>query len=428
MITFRNGPHGPDIRHPRSGVVAFAVAGSLAACFGVAALSAQPAMARPSAAAASSTAECIRQPRGRVLSSTPLLRLSSGQVAAELGGIGLPGTARYGIQSYRLVYCTVSTSGTATTASGLLVLPQDRRGTLPLVAYEHSTATARTDAPSFLREIEGRDVPFFFASDGFAVAAPDYLGLGTSPGGHPFLQATSEASASLDMLRAAESVSAGHGVRLSHRVFVSGFSQGGHAAMATARALRPLNGPWRLAAAAPMAGPYDLSGAESAAILDPNRTDSQHASVYLAYIFTAWKNLYHLYSDPRQVFTARYAGAIEGLFDGSHGFNEVDAALPAPQDLFRPETLALIGHPTGRYAKALRDNDVCRWAPPAPIRLYVGDGDRDAVPANAEQCRRQIVARGGTARIVDVGAVDHVGTAITSVPLVRTWFSRLATG
>jgi hypothetical protein len=36
-----------------------------------------------------------------------------------------------------------------------------------------------------------------------------------------------------------------------------------------------------------------------------------------------------------------------------------------------------------------------------------------------------IAARGGTAEIVDVGAVDHVGTAIASLPLVRVWFTEL---
>ena len=88
-------------------------------------------------------------------------------------------------------------------------------------------------------------------------------------------------------------VSRERGVRLSHNVFVSGMSQGGQAAMVTGHALQRSRGPWRLAALAPMAGPYDLSGAETAAVLDPDRTNPQRASVYLAYMFTAWKHLYH---------------------------------------------------------------------------------------------------------------------------------------
>jgi poly(3-hydroxybutyrate) depolymerase len=93
------------------------------------------------------------------------------------------------------------------------------------------------------------------------------------------MHAASEASASLDLLQAVDVVSRERGVRLSHNVFVSGMSQGGQAAMVTGRALQRNHGPWRLAALAPMAGPYDLSGAETTALLDPNRTNPQRASI-----------------------------------------------------------------------------------------------------------------------------------------------------
>jgi hypothetical protein len=422
-----NSLEAPVPRRSRIKVTGLAVGVSLAAVLGIAALSVPPARAGPATAATAtnSAAECVGHARGRVLSTTALLRLSSTEITAEFHRLGLTDSARYGVDAYRVRYCTIAVSGAMTTASGLFELPQAQRGPLPVLAYEHSTDSAKTDAPSFLLGTENRIVPFFFASDGFAVAAPDYLGLGTSPGRHPYLHAASEASASLDLLKAVEVVSRERGIRLSHDVFVSGMSQGGQAAMVTGQALQRSRGPWRLAALAPMAGPYDLSGAETTAVLDPNRTNPQRASIYLAYMFTAWKHLYHLYSDPHQVFTAPYADLVEGLFDGLHGVEEIDAALPAPGDLFRPEILALIAQPTGRYAAALRDNDACHWAPSAPTRLYASHGDRDVVFANAEQCRQQIMARGGTAQIVDMGAVDHVGTAITALPLIRAWFTQL---
>jgi acetyl esterase/lipase len=230
------------------------------------------------------------------------------------------------------------------------------------------------------------------------------------------------------MLRAADVVSRGQMAPLSKQVLVTGFSQGGQAAMAAGQALQRTGDPWRLAALAPMAGPYDLSGTESEALLDPTRTNPLKASLYAAYLFTAWKDLYHLYTDPRQIFTAPYAGIIEGLFDGTHTVTDIEAVLPVPQKLFQPQALALIARPTGRYAAALRDNDVCYWAPSVPTRLYAAHGDLDVVFANAEQCRRQIMAHGGTAQIVDLGNVDHVGTAKASVSLIRTWFTELTNG
>jgi hypothetical protein len=379
-----------------------------------------------STASAGSPSGCTASSRGRPLATVPLVELSRAQVLAELGAAGLDTTARTGVRTYRLEYCTVSPSGTPTNASGLVALPQGPRRHLPLVVYAHSTVAAKTGAPSFLTQTEGRLVPFFFSSDGFAVVAPDYLGLGTSPGKHPYIHAATEASATMDMLTAADRVSAALGVALSRTVLVSGHSQGGHATMAIGQAVQRGHGPWRLGALAPMAGPYDLSATEMPALLDPSRTNQQRAGVYLAYVFTSWKRLYHLYTEPGQVFTARYAGSVEGLFDGTHEVDEIDAALPAAAELFRPEILALVAHPTGRFAAALRDNDVCHWAPAAPTRLYLGSLDTDVVPANAYQCRRQIIAHGGTATAVDLGAVDHVGTAIAALPQIRTWFEQLA--
>ena len=392
---------------------------------GATVLAAAPAMTN-STASAGSPGRCAVVSRGRLLATMPLVELSGAQVAAELGEAGLPSNTRTGIRSYRLEYCTVSPSGTPTSASGLVVLPQGLHGQLPLVVYAHSTVAAKTDAPSFLTQPEGRLVPFFFASDGFAVVAPDYLGLGTSPGRHPYIHAASEASATLDLLTAADVATATLDARLSRTVLVSGHSQGGHAVMAIGQAIQRGQSRWRLGALAPMAGPYDLSATEIPAVTDPNRTNQQRAAVYLAYVFTSWKRLYHLYTDPRQVFDPRYAGMVEDLFDGTHGVNEVDAVLPALAELLRPDILAQLAHPTGRFAAALRDNDVCHWAPAAPTRLYVGRLDTDVVPANADRCRQQIIARGGAADVVDLGPVDHLGTALASLPLIRTWFAWLS--
>jgi pimeloyl-ACP methyl ester carboxylesterase len=376
--------------------------------------------------APTSSIACTPGGRGRLVSTEALVRLIRAEVAAELRNVGLPDGARYEIDTYRLTYCTVSPSGQPTAASGLLALPRGKRGPLQPLLYEHSSSAARTEAPSYLRQTEIRVIPFFFAADGFAVVAPDYLGLGTSSGRHPYLHAASEASSSLDMLQAAEAASVRYGRPLSRQVFVTGFSQGGQATMATGQALQRSPGTWRLTALAPMAGPYDMSGAMAAAILDPVRSNQQHASFYLSDIFTAWKDLYSLYADPHEVFKAPYADMVEGLYDGGHGVVDIDAALPTPAELFRPEALRLIADPSGRYAAAARDNAVCRWAPSVPTRLYASHGDRDVTFAVAEQCRGQIAARGGTAQLVDMGEVDHIGTAVTSLPLIRAWFTELA--
>jgi pimeloyl-ACP methyl ester carboxylesterase len=370
---------------------------------------------------------CGPADRGRLLSTTPTTQLGAAQVAKALGSAHLPGPATHGVDEYRVLYCTISPEQTPTTASGLLALPHDMQGELPLVGYEHSTVTSRQNVPSFHPTGDGLLAPPFFATAGFAVVAPDYLGLGASPGPHPFMDAASEASATLDLLPAADRAAADLGVGLSHDVLLSGHSQGGAAAMAVGQALQEDDGPWRLRALAPMAGPYDLAATELPAIMDSRAVDPHRASAYLAYLLIEWNRLYHFSSDPGQMFTPPYAGTVGALFDGSHDFGEIAGALPPPRQLLQPDVQALIAHPTGSFAAALSASEVCQWAPRVPTRLFAGRADRDVVFANSEACRAQILAHGGDATVADMGEVDHIGTAIAALPTIRSWFAALST-
>jgi hypothetical protein len=238
------------------------------------------------------------------------------------------------------------------------------------------------------------------------------------------MQATSEASATVDMLTATRHVSAQLHVRLSRKICLTGFSQGGQAAMATGQEMQRDPAGWTVAALAPISGPYDLN-AEFPVIFDASRVDPHRASGYISYILTAWNALYHLYASPWGVFTAPVAGQISSLFDGGHEIDAIDAALPPATGLLRPTWRSMVQHPAGRLAAAIRANAVCLWAPREPVRLYASHGDHDVVYANAETCLRQIGDASGHAQIEDMGEVDHVGTVKASVPLVRAWFSQL---
>ena len=352
--------------------------------------------------------------RGKLLSSTELQVLTRDEVAAALRSVGLASGASFGVRQSGVVYCTVAPSGRPAIASGLLVEPLRAHGRQAVVVYAHGTETARFDAPSRLTSPESQLIPLVFAAEGFTVAAPDYLGLGVSQLTHPYVHAATEASASVDMLAAMGSKGG---------VFVTGFSQGGHSAMAIGQALSRSRG---LMALAPIAGPYDMSGLALQGVLDPDRTDPAIGAVYLAYFLYSWKVLYGIYSDPHEVFAAPWASMVEGLFDGFHSVVEIAQALPdSPAELLLPSAVAWLSNPDGRLLSALRDNDVCHWAPKVPVRLYVGRLDRDVVPEHAPRCRDQIAAAGGSAEVVDMGQLDHVGTALASLPMIRDWFLSL---
>src|SRR5262249_39288920 len=173
-----------------------------------------------------------------IVSVTPLPHLSAADVAATLRDDGFDASqVRYGVDAYRIVYRTVDENGESTTASGFVGLPGDRDRRLRVISYDHGTMAGASEAPSV--DDQGRSPEgLTLASAGYAAVAPDYLGLGVGPGYHPYLQVSTETTATLDMLRAARTFAGSVGRTFDPRVLVTGFSQGGQAAMAFSHALQ----------------------------------------------------------------------------------------------------------------------------------------------------------------------------------------------
>lgn len=392
----------------------------------IAAFTAAALVLAPAAAAAAAPPNSAG--RGAVVSVTPVASLSTAEIAA----LGL-GTAhiRYAVTGYRLVYRTVDVHGAPTTASGLVVLPDGAAGRLPAIEYEHGTRAYRGGVASMTAGNGDREGAELFAAAGYVIVAPDYLGLGVGPGNHPYLDVASEVTAGVDMLRAAERFAATERVRLDHTVRVTGFSQGGQAAMALAEAVQDgAAGGWRLTALAPISGPYHLQTTELPALVrhpgdGPGQIDPVEGVFYIAYWTVAMNRLHHFYADPAEVFQAPYDKTVEGLFDGNHPDEEIGPALPgSPDALLTPQYRQRLLHPSGPLLAALRDNDqTCQWHPRVPVHLYAADGDRDVTIGNTHACQTDLAAHGTIAPIVDVGNVDHNGSAMASVPLILDWFT-----
>jgi hypothetical protein len=259
---------------------------------------------------------------------------------------------------------------------------------------------ARADAPSrTLDGLAGAEA-LLFAGAGYATVAPDYLGLGGGHGPHPYLHLATETSASLDLLRAAHAFALRERRRLDGDTLVTGFSQGGAAAMALGRALQDGADPrLHLAALAPMSGPYDLEGAELPAIL-AGRLDAADSNYYLSYAMREWQPIYHVFDAPTDVWQDDWGAKVAGLFDGRHDDVAILKALPRRLDaLFTSAFRARLAHPDGGLLAAMRDNDgACDWAPKAPVRIYAAHGDEQVAFANARSCVAALRAHGVRAR------------------------------
>nr|WP_312024648.1 hypothetical protein [Streptomyces sp. WAC 06783] len=379
-----------------------------------------------SAASHSSPAEPERSSgTGSIVSATLVVDLDAKEVAARLEKAGIEAAqVRYGVRAHRIVYRTRGADGRPTTASQLVVIPKNGKRDLQTVSWLHGTTVYRGDVASVNDASTDRAAALLFASTGRAVSAPDYLGLGVGPGTHPYGDPRTTVTASVDALRAARAFARQDRRTLGRHVLVSGFSQGGPATMMVGRALQEGVDPYfRLGALAPVAGPFDLSAFEAAAADDK----VVRSSLYLAYFATAWNRLYGLYDTPGQAFRAPYDKMVESLFDGDHKASEIAAALPATsKDLFTPEFLDKVRHPTGKLRQRMNALDTtCDWHPGVPVHLYHARGDKDVAFENARYCQRQLTANGAVNRLTDVGDLDHNGTVRAALPLVVRQFDAI---
>ncbi|MGD1027097.1 hypothetical protein [Candidatus Binatus soli] len=327
----------------------------------------------------------------------------------------------HGIDLYRISYWSM-VDGRSMLLSGLMVLPESGplRGT---VLYMHGTNVDRRRSVSNPSFEEGVLVSGVFAGGGYLHLAPDLLGLGISKGVQPYFYNPGTIDQTLDFLRAAQTVSKDLGRRWNADIYITGFSQGGHASAVIQHALEGLGNPsWHVIAGAGIAGPYDV--ADIALPLAMTGAASGD-SLYLTNLALCYSTYYR--QPLESVLKPERAAKAGILLDGDHA-DDLAKSLPTnPRELFTPEFLTAFDRKQPHwFLNAARENEAYAWAPKAPFRAYYGDKDVDVAPENAKFFVREALSRGGHVEAVSVGPEDHNGTAYHSIPRIRRWFDDLS--
>jgi hypothetical protein len=343
-------------------------------------------------------------------------------------GIAYFATAKFGIISRVFTYETVDPYGLSITNSALLILPLGTNGPLPLLSEQHATRVMRSEAPT--QPGSGDRWASVFGSYGYAVVAPDYLGLGTnSPGYQAYLHAPSEASCVVDALRAGKALCASKNVTLNGQLFLCGYSQGGHVTMAAHRELETLHtNEFTVTACAPCAGPYDLGGATTESLL----TDPAYPTpLYFAMLLAAYLPIYQLGDTLEALLAEPYRTTLPPLLDGAHSGLQLALAMPAdPIAILRSDyQVNFRTNASNPLRQALLENNTYSWTPKAPVTMFHCQGDRDIVFANAETAYQSFVNRGACCvSVVDPGApaqLNHNDCYNPSLQGVLTWFESL---
>ena len=348
---------------------------------------------------------------------------------------GIPMTLDYDVKCYRITYKTVNPWGKAVIASGSLFVPVGKLRA-PLVMYQHGTILKKSDAPSnklnFFDNISS-DLAFDFSEaligvlcsgKGFVTTLTDYVGMGSGEGFHPYVHARSEATAAVDLARAAKVFLDSSIIDNSGKTFVFGYSQGGQAAVALQREMQFYHSDeFNVKACAAGAGPYSMSKV----MLDDLLSSRPHPNpFYFPYVLAGYNRVYGFDPSYQSIYKPEYIESIPRLVDGTIKGDEANKKLPSVfTEVLKEEFLNEIKTDPDHWVhQVLKNNDVTDWVPESPLRLYHGTQDKNVIIENAYFAKNAFIEQGASnVEIIEpIPNGNHYTSAIPFMTQAIEWF------
>ena len=287
---------------------------------------------------------------GTLIESPPirLASLNAADLTAQLTAtsqgqqlVALAGAPTCGVDFHYFHYQTVGGKDEPTTASGAIMAPTGGTGcsgARPILVYTHGTASTKTYNIANITDStneawqESAMIGAFFAAHGYIVVASNYAGYDSSPlPYHPYLNADAQSQDVINALKAARTALANglpSGDTDNGKLFITGYSQGGHVAMATHRAMEAAG--MTVTAAAPMSGPYAMLAFGDAAIA--YSTPGLGGTIYYPMIVNSYQQSYgNVYQATTDVFSSTYATGIDTLIPGQYTFTTLVTSGKLPQ-------------------------------------------------------------------------------------------------
>ncbi len=352
----------------------------------------------------------------RLISTTLLESFTSEELAQTFG---IP--TQFGVDVHSVLYYTPHLDGELDTASGLFVIPKSFDTAHAILCYQHGTVGSRFDVPS--RRAGGYQLGLIFGATGFSTVMPDYIGLGDSKGLHPYIHGDTEASAGVDLIRALrEFAEQEPEVNVHEQIYVSGYSQGGHASMALHKHIEEeLGDEMVVTSAAHSSGPYSVSGK----MIDFTLGEENYFTpAYLAWVTLAMKAAYPdmlAEYEVSNVFKEQYVDVINQFANEEITLwslnDQLIAALLAEHEAVRPRDLltesalnALLNDPEDPLFQVLTFQDNYDWSPQSSTRIYYCTEDEQVTFENAILADSIMQLNGASDLVaINQGELDHGG-------------------
>lgn len=285
---------------------------------------------------------------------------------------------KYNVEVYEIMYWTHWHDGSPIKASGLYFVPQGLKNNLPTVVFHHGTRTI----PHGHENLGGEEqLSIGFAIDGYTVVFPDYIGLGLGEKTHLYQHLESEGYATADMLLAVDELKPKLGITTNNLLFLTGYSQGGHATLAANKILQENFPNIKVTAASPMSGAYDMAGVQSETMF--KKYTQPH---YLPYLLKSYQEAYKVIDgDLNYVYRAPYDTLIAPMFDGKHDIGAINRILPdTPKNMIKDTFINLYIHdPNFLFKKKLQENSFMNYKPSNPVQFCYCQNDEEVSYRNA---------------------------------------------
>lgn len=304
----------------------------------------------------------------------------------------------------RVLYRTTNRAGRPIAASGTVLVPTTPWigvGSRPVIGYAPGTqGLADRCAPSRLFsegiEYEGIGIEALLLR-GYAVAMPDYEGLGTA-GVHTYMDRVSQGRATLDAVRAAQRLP-GTGLSSSSPVGIMGYSQGGGAAASAVELASTYAPDLRVRGAVVGAVPADL--ATVATTLD--------GGLYSAFAFFALRGLSASYDVDLGPYLNARGRAVSDQVEQECVFDLLNHAF------VKSSTLSASGKPMSTliqqepFRSIVEEQRIGTIRPTVPV-LVTHSALDDVIPyAVGKQLARSWCGKGANVRFSTNLAPLHVG-------------------
>lgn len=318
------------------------------------------------------------------------------------------------IKVVSIVYNTVDPQGEPILASGAIFYPSadvdyERLGT---ILGLHYTYGANYEVPSERMAVtEG-----LFSLFGYVVVAPDYIGYGASKDKvHPYYDVVSTGQVSADMLLAAKEYFASISRKISHKITVMGYSQGGEASLSFLRFVEtePLyQDAFLIDQVFAGGGAYDLIKSYDAFV----QKDYSSQPVTIPLLVLGINYGENLDLDLKQMFAEPlYSNYNEWIISKKYTTDEVSAKMGETKltKIMAPEAFDRSNPNTKKFIQALEKNSlivygkVTNWVPKAKITLLHATDDTIVPYENTESAYKAFLAAGCNVTKHDIPNKDH---------------------